>query len=66
MKWTGMYFAGYAIFLIGVLTALWKLELLSRIGAVWTVIGVTILVGIGAMMAVTSSGQKASIEVDSK
>ena len=66
MKWTGMYFAGYAVFVVGVLIALWRLGVLARAGVAWTLIGIVIAVGVGVMMAVTSSGTKASIEVDRK
>ena len=45
MKWTGMYFFGFFIFIGGVLAALWKLGVLDRIGTTWTVIGVVIALG---------------------
>ncbi len=52
MKWTGMYFFGFLIFIGGVLAALWKLGVLDRIGTTWTVIGVVIALGIGIMASV--------------
>lgn len=66
MKWTGMYLLGYIILIIGVLAALWKLGILASIGAVWTVIGVVILIGFGIMIAVSNSGKKENIEIDHK
>ena len=64
MKWTGMYLLGYIVIIIGVLAALWKLEILANIGLGWTVIGVVILLGIGIMVAVSSSGTKSNVEID--
>jgi hypothetical protein len=66
MKWTGMYLLGYVIFVGGVIAALWKLGILANIGTTWTLIGVVILIGIGIMVSVSSSGSKESIEIDRK
>lgn len=64
MKWTGLYLLGYAVLIIGVLAALWKMGVLANIGAAWTVIGLVILIGIGIMIAVSNSGSKQSIQID--
>ena len=66
MKWTGVYFLGYAILIGGVLAALWKLGVLASIGTTWTLIGVAIVAGIGLMIAVSSSGSKENIQIDRK
>jgi uncharacterized membrane protein YccC len=66
MKWTGMYLTGYIILIVGVLAALWKLGILASIGAVWTLIGVVIAIGIGIMVSVANSGKKENIEIDRK
>jgi hypothetical protein len=66
MKWTGIYLAGYIILIAGILAALWKLGILASIGAVWTVIGVVIAIGIGIMISVSNSGKKENIEIDRK
>jgi hypothetical protein len=66
MKWTGIYLLGYVILIGGVLAALWKLGVLARIGTIWTLIGVMIAIGIGIMLAVSSSGNKENIEIDRK
>jgi hypothetical protein len=66
MKWTGMYLLGYIVLIIGVLAALWKIGVLARIGIVWTLIGVVILIGFGIMIAVSHSGRKENIEIDRK
>jgi hypothetical protein len=66
MKWTGMYLLGYVIFVGGVIAALWKLGILANIGTTWTLIGVVILIGIGIMVSVASSGTKENIQIDRK
>ena len=66
MKWTGMYLLGYVILIGGLLAALWKLGVLASIGTTWTLIGVVIAIGIGIMIAVSSSGSKQNIEIDRK
>ncbi len=66
MKWTGMYLLGYVIVIVGLLAALWKLGVLASIGATWTVIGVVIAIGLGIMVAVSSSGTKENIQIDRK
>jgi hypothetical protein len=66
MKWTGMYLLGFVIVVGGLLAALWKLGILATIGTTWTVIGVVIVVGLGIMISVSSSGTKESIEIDRK
>jgi hypothetical protein len=66
MKWTGMYFFGFMMLMLGVLAALWKLGVLASIGPVWTLIVVVILIGIGLMIAVSNSGTKENIEIDRK
>ena len=66
MKWTGLYLIGYVILIIGLLAAFWKLGVLASIGAIWTLIGIVIAIGIGIMLAVSSSGGKKNIENDRK
>jgi hypothetical protein len=50
----------------GVLAALWKLGVLAAVGATWTVIGIVIAIGLGIMIAVSNSGAKENIEIQSK
>jgi len=66
MKWTGLYLLGYVILIGGLLAGLWKLGVLERIGATWTIIGVVIAIGLGIMIAVSNSGSKQNIEIDRK
>lgn len=62
MRFTSMYLVGYAVFVAGLIAALWKLGILERIGTTWTLIGVVILVGLGIMMSV--GGDKKVVEID--
>ena len=66
MKWTGVYLIGYVILICGLLAALWKMGVLANIGTAWTLIGFMIAIGIGIMLAVTSSGSKENIEIGRK
>jgi hypothetical protein len=66
MKWTGVYLIGYVILIGGVLAALWKMGVLASIGTAWTLIGVVIIIGVGIMLAVNSSGSKEKIEIGRK
>lgn len=66
MKWAGMYFAGFAILVGGVLAALWKLGVLQHIETTWIVIGIAIVMGLGIMVSVANSGTKENIQIDRK
>jgi hypothetical protein len=62
MRFTSMYLMGYAIFVAGLIAALWKLGILERIGTTWSLIGVVILIGLGIMMSV--GNDKKVVEID--
>lgn len=64
MKWMGIYFVGYVILMGGIIAALWKAGVLQQVGAAWTAIGIVIAFGLGIMIAVTSGGDKKSIDID--
>jgi hypothetical protein len=66
MKWTGMYLLGYGVLMVGLLAALWKMGVLASIGAIWTLIGIVIAIGLGIMIAVSHSGSTGNIEIDQK
>jgi hypothetical protein len=66
MKWTGIYLVGFVILIGGLLAALWKMGILARIGAIWTLIGIAIAIGIGIMLSVSRSGRKENIEINQK
>jgi len=66
MKWTGVYLLGYVILIGGILAALWKLGVLDSVDTTWILIGIVIALGIGIMLAVSSSGSKENIQIDRK
>jgi hypothetical protein len=66
MKWTGLYFLGYVIFVAGLFGALWKLDVLGHIGSTWTIILIVLAIGFGIMIAVSGSGEKKVVQVDEK
>lgn len=64
MKWMGIYLLGYVVLMAGIFAGLWKMGILDSIGSTWTLIAVVIAVGIGIMVAVSSSGEKKTVDVD--
>ena len=66
MKWTGVYLIGYVILIGGLLAAFWKMGALASIGTAWSLIGVMIAIGIGIMLAVSSTSKRGNIEIDRK
>jgi hypothetical protein len=63
MRFTSTYLLGYAIFVGGVMAALWKLGILESIGTTWTIIGLAVLIGLGIMFSV-GGHEKKIVEID--
>lgn len=61
MRSQGIFMIGYLILVGALMAALWKLHVLERIGALWTVIIIAGLVGVGVMLAVARGGQEIKI-----
>lgn len=55
MRFLTLYLVGYFILLIGATWALWESGLLSDIPPVWLGIATVIAIGLGIMLAVSSS-----------
>jgi hypothetical protein len=55
MKFLQIYLAGYFVLVLGALLALWQAGVLGRISPVWTAIGLIIALGLGVILAVTST-----------
>jgi hypothetical protein len=54
LRFINLYFVGYLVFVIGVVLALWRADVLDRMGPMWVVIGLVIAIGIGLMFAVSA------------
>jgi hypothetical protein len=54
MRFIHLYLVGYFVLLIGAGLALWQAGVLTRIPAIWLLIGAVIAVGLGIVLAVTS------------
>ena len=55
MRFIHLYLIGYFILILGAGLALWQAGVLARISAIWIVISALIVVGLGIILAVTSS-----------
>lgn len=54
MKFINMYLVGYVVLVIGIVLALWKMNVLQHISGVWIAIGVVVAIGLGVMMSVSA------------
>jgi hypothetical protein len=54
MRFVSMYLIGYFVLILGALGALWYGGALRHISAVWVLIGLTIAVGLGIMLAISA------------
>ena len=66
MKWMSAYLLGYLLLMTGVGLALWKLGVLERMDPTWRWVTGLVLLGLGVMVAVSNSGRKENIEIDTK
>ena len=55
MRFLKLYLVGYFILLFGAILALWQAGILSRIPGIWLTIGAVIALGLGILLAVSSS-----------
>ncbi len=55
MKFLKLYLIGYFILVIGAGLALWQSGVLDEIPGIWLGIGIVVAVGLGIMLAVSSS-----------
>jgi hypothetical protein len=62
MSFMRIYLAGYFILIVGALLALWKADILARLPLAWIAIGLIIAVGLGIMLAVTSTRPPVRLE----
>jgi hypothetical protein len=55
MKFMRLYLIGYFILLVGAVLALWQSGILRQIPGVWLAIGLVVAVGLGIVLAVSST-----------
>ncbi len=55
MKFMRLYLIGYFVLLAGAVLALWQSGILRQIPGVWLAIGAVIAVGLGILLAVSST-----------
>ena len=55
MKFVHLYLIGYFILVFGAGLALWQSGVLARISAIWIVISAVIVVGLGVLLAASST-----------
>ena len=64
MKWTIIYFLGYAIVIGGIFAGLQQAGVLEQVGTKWTAIGLVVALGLGIMLAVARGGTKQTIDIE--
>jgi hypothetical protein len=64
MKWTIIYFLGYAIVIGGIFAGLQQAGVIEQIGTKWTSIGLVVALGLGIMLAVARGGTKQTIDIE--
>lgn len=55
MRFIHLYLLGYFLLVIGAGLALWQAGILARISTIWLMIGAIIVVGLGILLAATST-----------
>jgi hypothetical protein len=62
MSFMRLYIIGYFVLILGAVLALWQADILRHIPLVWIAIGLIIAIGLGIMVAVTSSRPPVRLE----
>ena len=55
MRFLRIYLIGYFVLVLGALLALWQSGILAQISFVWIAIGLLLVIGLGVILAVTST-----------
>jgi hypothetical protein len=55
MRFIHLYLLGYFLLVIGAGLALWQAGILARISPIWLVISAIIVIGLGILLAATST-----------
>jgi hypothetical protein len=62
MSFIRLYIVGYFVLVAGALLALWQADILARIPLAWIAIGLIIAIGLGILLAVTSTRPPVRLE----
>jgi hypothetical protein len=55
VRFVHLYLIGYFVLVVGAVLALWQSGALARVGGAWLVIGMTVALGLGIVLAATSA-----------
>jgi hypothetical protein len=55
MRFLRIYLIGYFVLVLGAVLALWQSGILAQISFVWIAIGLLLVIGLGVILAVTST-----------
>jgi hypothetical protein len=64
MRLLRIYLVGYFVLVLGALLALWQAGVLAQISLVWIAIGLLLAIGLGVVLAVTSTRAPISPRVE--
>ena len=64
MRLLRIYLVGYFVLVLGALLALWQSGVLAQISLVWIAIGLLLAIGLGVILAVTSTRPPISTHLD--
>ena len=64
MRFIHLFLTGYFLLVVGIVLALWQMNMLKNIAPIWIVVGVLMAVGTGFMMSVSSGKPSISEEIE--
>ena len=64
MRLLRIYLVGYFVLVLGAVLALWQAGVLAQIPLVWIAIGLLLAIGLGVILAVTSTRPPISTHIE--
>lgn len=64
MRLIRIYLVGYFLLVLGALLALWQGGVLAQLSPVWVAIGLLLAIGLGVILAVTSTRPPVTARID--
>ena len=64
MRLIRIYLVGYFLLVLGALLALWQGGVLAQLSPVWVAIGLLLAIGLGVILAVTSTRPPVTTRID--